>query len=198
MRALKPFKADVDSEEEQVNFDAAEFDNLGRSMLQNLRRGGDVSFEPNDLGVFPQEKADELIDGGLAEQIHSVYIRRLNDYQVHFYEIYEQFYAIKVETLRVNRDTKSLADANQKTQAQIKERTVERDRLKQDLTGHQRDRQAIQDLEKALTAQREQLVARLRELHTQNSFLAKEMKRLDEAMADEINRRTGAAVGGTD
>ena len=77
----KPFKLDVDAEDERSALDGGFFDGAGRAVDSRLQKGSEVQFKPGDQLVIKEERADELIDEGVARLVDQYYLRPLNDYR---------------------------------------------------------------------------------------------------------------------
>ncbi|MCA9178548.1 MAG: hypothetical protein KDB14_29005 [Planctomycetales bacterium] len=135
VRFLQKYSVDVDA---ATNLDAintdSNFDSDGRAQVEALQRGerdengnfkpAPAEFEPEDLAVFDKETADKLIADGTCEQVDSVFVRPLNDFNRAYHNHTRRMKELAYEILLAKRDIASLQTSLDNTNAEI---TVYRD-----------------------------------------------------------------------
>jgi hypothetical protein len=199
VKFLKKHTIPVDSDTAQslLEGEARYFDNSGRAVEARLRRGedGTVTFEIGDTGFFDLDSATALIDDGICEKIKPVYRRQLHDYARFFRETYYRHRELDESILRQKRDTDILVSLKTNVEAQTAAKQIDKDKLSSDLVGFKTELNDVTSYTKMLDAEWEKSRVRLSELYRRNLELSAELTRVQAQLADEINRRTAAAVG---
>ncbi len=184
----------VDSTTTQVDRDSRYFDDQGRALPPGLRAGGPVKFAKQQKAIFPQAKADELINAGTCKKVRDVFRRELKDYAANFHEIAVRMNYLSDRIGEVTRQTEVLVEAQKKAQKQIDYRTQEKAKLEQDLAKFQAEGAAVTAYAKQLEAAVNATRARANELFKSNLALSTELADLQKRLADEINRRETEAT----
>ncbi|MFO0904605.1 MAG: hypothetical protein U0939_16490 [Pirellulales bacterium] len=183
------FTETVDSTTTQVDRDSRYFDDQGRALPPGLRAGGPVKFAKQQKAIFPQARADELINAGTCKKVRDVYRRELKDYAASFHEIAVRMSYLSDRIGEVTRQTEVLVEAQKKAQKQIDYRTQEKAKLEQDLAKFQAEGAAVTQYAKQLESAVNATRARANELFKSNLALSNELAQLQQRLADEINRR---------
>jgi len=179
----------VDSTTTQVDRDSRYFDDQGRALPPGLRAGGPVKFKKGQKAIFPQARAEELINDGTCRKVRDVFRRELKDYAANFHEIAVRMSYLADRIGEVTRQTAILVDAQKKAQAQIDYRTQEKAKLEQDLGKVQAELAAVSEYARQLATAVNATRARANELFRGNLALVAELASLQKQMTDEINRR---------
>jgi hypothetical protein len=93
------------------------FDGQGQAQVSPLLRTKDirtpepVKFVKDDLAIFDQATADDLVNRGIAQRQRRIYRRQLNDYEQAFQAISRQLYVLRDKTAVVARDTATMVAA---------------------------------------------------------------------------------------
>ncbi|MFO0868176.1 MAG: hypothetical protein U0935_04450 [Pirellulales bacterium] len=186
---LAEFTEVVDSTTTQVDRDSRYFDDQGRALPPGLRAGGPVKFKKGQKAIFPQARAEELINDGTCRKVRDVFRRELKDYAANFHEIAVRMSYLADRIGEVTRQTAILVDAQKKAQAQIDYRTQEKAKLEQDLGKVQAELAAVSEYARQLATAVNATRARANELFRGNLALVAELASLQKQMTDEINRR---------
>jgi len=114
----------------------------GRARAAVVRLGKKVQFKKGDVGLFPFEEANRLINQAkVCELIEPVYVRSLNDYETGFRGLYQRFVQLDEDLRQAKRDTQEVTQANNITLEQIRHGEDERGKLDEDVkkTTYERD-----------------------------------------------------------
>jgi hypothetical protein len=201
VRFKKPHKEEVDTAGDPVGavVSSQSFFDRGRAEIALLRRGGSVEFKVGDVGVFPQDDGNRLINQlQVCELIEPVYVRTLNDYDYglrHLHELSVQLEETMFQTLR---DKTEVERANALVLEQTKQSQADKVQLTEDLdkTRLEQERMTayVTTLEGRYAKRREDLSL----LYRANAELADELARIDQELTNRINRSSAAAVGNSE
>ena len=199
VRFLKAHKEAVDSNATVSPFSPGvtdDFFDRGLAEVAILKLGKEAEFEVGDVGLFPQENAEQLIAAGICEFREYVFVRPLNDYAFLFRHYDKRFDRIRDDREKVERDIAELKSAQANIDSQLAMSTTDQTKLQQDLAKTQEEAVKITEylatLEKHWADTRTMLSA----LYRVNLQLDEELKRLYQKMSDEINRRINQSVAG--
>ncbi|MBC8357299.1 MAG: hypothetical protein H8E66_35465 [Planctomycetes bacterium] len=170
----------------------------GRSEIPLLRRGDVAKFKKDEVGVFPQADADDLIARGVCERIEPIYVRSLNDYEYQFRSTHLQMVLIRQNIERIQRNIDERTAINARTETLIAYRSDEKLKLQQDLDKFVYERDQITAYLGNLQAVLDQTKAELSRLYRTNFQLSEELRRISEELTREIDRRTAEAVAEVD
>ncbi len=190
----------VNSPDPVMGVDGDYFDKSGRAVAARLRLEGDVTFRNNDIGVFPyghdtdKARVDQRVADGTIQKITPIFVRPLHDYEESFHNIQRRFIARNEDVLRAQRDTANLQLAREKTLGQIAYRQEERQKLKDDQTGFQRDNDKMDQLLKELNELQTTLTAELRELYRNNLGLSHELTVCSQKLAEILEQRASSVA----
>ena len=92
----------------------------------------DAEFEADDVAVFHKEAADQLIADGVCQQVDSVFVRPLKDFDFAFRNHVERMAELNHDIRLCKRDIESVTAANGKLQVQIDMRSTEKSKLEVD------------------------------------------------------------------
>ena len=120
--------------------------------------------------------------------------RELTDYALRFQQLHAERVAVAEAIKRVEHNIARTAIAIEETNRDIAARTGEQGNLQGDLDKFRRDLKVITDYQKTLTDQLAALRKQLGKVYAETNQLAAELKVLQLKAAEEINRRTDAAV----
>lgn len=179
----------VDSTTTQVDRDSRYFDDQGRALPPGLRAGGPIKFVKQQKAVFPQARAEELINAGTCKKVRDVYHRELKDYAANFHEIAVRMSYLADRIGEVTRQTAVLVEAQKKAQAQIDYRTQEKAKLEQDLEKFLAEGATVKEYATQLVTAVNATRARANELFRSNLALAAQLAAMQKQMADDINQR---------
>jgi hypothetical protein len=214
VRFLKEHKIEVDSETALTPFENDNFDLTGGALRAELRHGveGGITFEAGDYGFFPRDlepdptsgryaegSAEQLLQDNIVAQDEAeplVYVRPLNDYEHRYHEIFRRYARLQQDEARLNEQIAVIGTANTQTQTQTDARQAEFAKLDKDRTGFREEAAAITAYHQKLAADEAKLKADLSTLYRTNIALAEELTSLQQSMAEDINRRTGAVAVG--
>jgi hypothetical protein len=199
VKFLKNHEVEVDSGDVQGVLNSMYFDRNGRAVVQRLRRGSPdqpeaAKFEIDSIAVFDKATADQLVADGIVEKIDSVYVRKLNDFEYEFHQIYSRMAQLDEVIRNVQRDTAKIVAADDQTNEQIRFRQKEKAGLETDLVGFQKERDLVtayaQQLEQKWTTMREGLSA----MYNANLLMDAELAERSRKLTEEIDRRTAEAT----
>jgi hypothetical protein len=210
----KPITVDVDVAAEQVAAPSTEqfiyFDEEGRARLVNLRRGGagpadPVKFEAGDIGLFLTQEGDvpvpdktalegkNLLQQWIANQDvevqEYVYMRPLNDYAQIMYRGSLERSDLAERAALATRELASINASIARTEAQIAQRTMEKQKLESDKVNFQAELQVVESHLASMTARREELLAQLRAVYAANLQLAEDLEQLQERVSADVANR---------
>ena len=195
----KPHRERVDSNNPDPGLAGSHFDREGFAEASHLRRGEEALFRPKDIGVFSyahdedRRFVDDLIAAGTARNLGPFFVRPLRDYKTAFHDLQTQYLQRTRDTRRAQRDIEALNATIRQTQEQIAYRQEEREKLRGDLQGFERDRQGVGQLVVALESQQSALSKELSDLFQTNLALSRQLDEYNAKVTEEINRR-GAEV----
>ncbi len=195
VRFLGPYETEVDSGSDlgAVKTSQSFFDR-GRAEIAILKRGDLAKFKKNDIGVFPPEDANRLIDSGVCELVEPIYVRSLNNYGQTFREIHRRSQDLAADVDRIKRRTNELTKANALTVSQIAYHEEEQTKLKADLAKFVYERDEIKKYQETLAAAVAEKRARLSFLYNANHKLARDLAAANRALTQKINRQTVEAA----
>jgi len=189
LQFTKEHTIDVDSKEQRSSTDGGYYDLSGRSVDARLKRGGEeaeVKFKPGDKRVFGFDAAQDLIRLGVAEAVKSIYVRPLNNYEYAFRDSRQRTIEAIQQLTVLTREKGLLDDTNQKGQAQLTAKQVERRKLDLDLTQVQKEQAVI-------LAESQRLQAELDALSTSIASSYQKLKDLHSTM---VSVQSGGAIPG--
>lgn len=176
--------------------DVAPFDSAGLAVTRRLRRQeGDITeFEPGDVAVVPMEKADELVNLGVADKVRNIYRRNLVEFASRLRTIHRRKLELDQLTARVNREIATLTAANTKAEEQITLQTEYKRLLDEDLAKVTFERDSISRYGSSLFRELTETNNSIRNLYAANHALNLELKKLTADLTEEIDRRTREAT----
>lgn len=191
VRFTGPYEEVVDSTSKLGAVQTSEdFFDRGRAEIAILQRNEPAKFKKNDIGIFPPEGANGLIDLGVCELVEPVYVRSLRNYAQTYREIDRRSQDLADDVERVTRRTAELTQVNTLTLSQIAYREQEKTKLEEDLAKFTYERDQIkkyhETLTVAVTAKRNQLSY----LYRANHKLAADLAAASQALTEKINRQT--------
>jgi hypothetical protein len=189
LQFTKEHTIDVDSKEQRSSTDGGYYDLSGRSVDARLKRGGEdaeVKFKPGDKRVFGFDAAQDLIRLGVAEAVKSIYVRPLNNYEYAFRDSRQRTIEAIQQLAVLTREKGLLDDTNQKGQAQLTGKQVERRKLDLDLA-------QVQKEQKVILAESQRLQAELDSLTTSIASSYQKLKDLHSTM---VSVQSGGAIPG--
>ena len=170
----------------------------GRSEIPLLQRGDVAKFKKDEVGVFPQADAEDLISRGVCERIEPIYVRPLNDYEYQFRSTYLQMVQIRQDMERIQRNIDEQTSTNNRTETLITYRNDEKAKLQQDLDKFTYEQKQIEAYRDKLQAKLNDTKSELSRLYRTNFQLSEELRQISETLTREINRRTAEAVAEVD
>jgi hypothetical protein len=196
VKFVKKYEEEVDTAGDPLGAiqTSEDFFDQGRAEIALLRRGEPAQFKPDDIGVFPQEDGNRLIDEGYAVLVERVFVRSLNDYEGAFRTIHQTLVQIYEDARQVQRDTAEVQKAIALVEAQIQYREEERTKLREDLAKFELERDRITEYAATLQTQWAEMRQELSELYRENQELANELARLDQKITADADRRTLEAL----
>ncbi len=203
VRFTDAYEVAVDSEAElDAVVSSEDFFDRGRSEIPLLRRGKPGSdnvakFKKDDIGVFPPEDANRMIAEGVCELVEYIYVRDLRNYDYIYRQIYRRLQRLAVDRRRLERNKAAMEAATARVNTTAAYRQQERDKLAEDKTRFEYERDEIKKYHETLSALVAQRRAELSELYRNNYQLATELVRLQRELTEEINRKTREAVANT-
>lgn len=189
LQFTKEHTIDVDSKEQRSSTDGGYYDLSGRSVDARLKRGGEeaeVKFKPGDKRVFGFDAAQDLIRLGVAEAVKSIYVRPLNNYEYAFRDSRQRTIESIQQLSVLTREKGLLDDTNQKGQAQLTSKQVERRKLDLDLAQVQKEQAVILAESKRLQA----------ELDALTTSIASSYQKLKDLHSTMVSVQSGGVIPG--
>ncbi|MFV1968119.1 MAG: hypothetical protein ACC628_22065 [Pirellulaceae bacterium] len=196
VKFVKKYEEDVDTAGDPLGAiqSSEDFFDQGRSEIALLRRGDKVKFKPDDIGVFPEEDGNRLINEGYVELVERIFVRSLNDYEAAFRYIAHLQVKIGEDTRAVGRDTAEVQKAIALCEAQMQSREDERAKVTEDLQKFTLEKDRITEYAVLIETQWAELRNELSELYRMNRELADELARLDREITADVDKRTLEAI----
>lgn len=186
----------VDAPDEPPRLPSRDFNALGQALPAWLRHGGDgdaagrVQFQVGEMAFFDTETAQQLVQGGIAEEVDRIYIRQLRDYEFLFHKIYRQSTIVDDRTRSTQDDITRLEQATARTQQSIDYRTEETGKLTHDKQGFERERGEINRYHESLNVRYQKSRQELSALYRESLALANQLKAESQRVEDLVKSRT--------
>jgi len=195
VRFTGPYEEEVDSASELGAVKTSEnFFDRGRAEIAILKRNETAKFKKNDIGIFPPEDANRLIEKGVCELVEPIYVRSLRNYGQTFRQFYQRTRDLAADVARIQRSTAELTQANVLTVAQITYREQEKTKLQEDLAKFIYERDQIKKYQETLTVAVAAKRERLSFLYRANHKLAADLAAVHRAVTEKIDQETIAAA----
>lgn len=178
---------DVDNDQmapSDMNF----FDQQGRAVASQLRRGKPVEFNDGDILIVDPTTADEWVAAGDVDVVEYVFMRPLNDYSNMFRYVFNQRKSLADKIAVVTRETKSIEDSTKLAEAQTARLQAEQTKLQEDKTNLEAEVVVVTELEQELTTQLADVRKALGDVYRTNQQLAAELAALQEKLAENIRQ----------
>ena len=187
VRFLQKWSIDVDA---ATNLDAINtdsyFDVDGRAQVEDLQRGerdengnfqpAPAEFEPEDLAVFDKETADQLVRDGIVEEVDSVYLRGLDDFNRAYHNHTRRMNNLGYDILLAQRDIDSINVGIAKTNQEIKNYEDQKTELDSDLVNVTGELKAVRDYYAQLQKEEARLRTELSNLYKDNRKKAQRLR----------------------
>ncbi|MCE9524815.1 MAG: hypothetical protein K8R36_02025 [Planctomycetales bacterium] len=171
------------------------FDAQGQSQIPRLLRTKDpktpepVKFVANDIAIFDQATADDLVNRGIAQRQGLIYRRKLNDYEQAFQVISRKLYVLRDKTAVVVRDTATIKNAREKAVEQTMLLEATKALLQADYDKVVYERDEMKKYADAVAARIKEKRAEMSRLYLRNKELYAQLVELDRKMNEEVERR---------
>lgn len=178
---------DVDNDQmaaSDMNF----FDQQGRAVANQLRRGKPVEFDDGDILIVDPTTADEWAAAGDVDKIEFVYMRPLNDYSKMFRYAFNQRKSLADKIAVVTRETQSIEASTALAIAQGARLQAEQTKLQEDKTYLEAEVAVVTELEQELTTQLADVRKALGDVYRTNQQLAAELAALQEKLVENIRQ----------
>ena len=179
----KPFKLDVDAEDERSALDGGFFDGAGRAVDGRLQKGAEVEFKPGDQIVIKEERADELRDEGVARLVDEYYLRPLNDYRYILRRLRFRLTELASRIANVQEENRVIRITADKAQSMLVANQDINLKLEQDFEQFRKEKQIIIKYEAELRKRADALRAEMSRLHRDNQLLERKLQMIHGTMA---------------
>ena len=176
------------------------FDAQGQSQIPRLLRTKDpktpepVKFVPNDIAIFDQATADDLVNRGIAQRQGLIYRRKLNDYEQAFQVISRKLYVLRDKTAVVVRDTATIKAARDKAIEQTTLLDAKKALMKADFDKIAYERDEMKKYADAMAARVKEKRGEMSRLYQNNKLLYAKIVELDRKLTEEVERRQREAT----
>ncbi len=175
---------------------------LPETSVQEYIHHGQVSVSDDDplRKVDVDDEGKRLVpdaDGKLPAAAKTIYTRRLRDYALEFRKLAEQRAAMLTDKAGLELDNQRLAEAQDSAERLTTARQTEIAKLKNDLGGIAKDRQAIDKLLTMVQQQVDKIRTLLDQTLRENSQLVRKLAAGQAAMTKSIDKATSAPDGAT-
>jgi hypothetical protein len=200
VKFLKPHEIIVDASAMVSPVEEKHFDAQGQSQIPRLLRTKDpktpepVKFVANDIAIFDQATADDLVNRGIAQRQGLIFRRKLNDYEQAFQVISRKLYVLRDKTVVVVRDTATIKDAREKAVEQTMLLEATKLLLQADYDKVVYERDEMKKYADAVAARIKEKRAEMSRLYLRNKELYAELVELDRKMNEEVERRQREAT----
>ncbi len=176
------------------------FDAQGQAQIPRLLRTRDiktpepVKFAKDDLAIFDQATADDLINRGIAQRQRLIYVRQLNDYEQAFQVISRKLYVLRDKTAVVVRDTASVVEARLAAVEQTKLQEAEKLLLQADYDKVVYERDEMKKYADAVAARIKEKRTEMSRLYLNNKVLYQQLQELNRLLTEEVERKQREAT----
>ncbi|MFN0017932.1 MAG: hypothetical protein ACKVP0_06705 [Pirellulaceae bacterium] len=176
------------------------FDAQGQSQIPRLLRTKDpktpepVKFVANDIAIFDQATADDLVNRGIAQRQGIIYRRKLNDYEQAFQVISRKLYVLRDKTAVVVRDTATIKDAREKAVEQTMLLEATKLLLQADYDKVVYERDEMKKYADTVAARIKEKRAEMSRLYTRNKDLYAQIQERTKQLTEEVERRQREAT----
>jgi hypothetical protein len=189
----KPYKVTVDTAGTDSNLLSHHYDAQGTAIPQRLKRGEDVRFKVDDIGVLHVDLAQQLIADDTCVLLERIFIRDLTDYDQWFFTVRNQLRRLALVKIRLDAVKKRLDDAEARVAEMTTYRQSERVKLEDDQANVDKERAALTTYIVAKTAARADVLTKLSKLYQRNNALAALLSEIHERIRTNIQAEIDAA-----
>ena len=192
---------DVDATDEAPLLPSNDFDPLGRAIPAWLRQGGEgdekgrVSFKTGDEALLDWQTAQQLIAGDICDEIETIYVRQLQDYEFFFHDVQRQRTSFEDENRTIQKDTRLLENAKVKADTDIAYRQEELERLDEDLGKFVYEQQQITQYRQAVDQRYVYILKELSGLYRTNRRLATQLAAISQRIEAAADQRADQVLG---
>ena len=176
------------------------FDAQGQTQIPRLLRTKDpktpepVKFVPNDVAVFDQATAEDLVNRGIAQRQGLIFRRKLNDYEQAFQVLSRKLYVLRDKTAVVVRDTATIKGARDKAIEQTMLLEAKKALMQADYDKIVYERDEMKKYADAVAARVKEKRAEMSRLYQNNKAMYAKIVELDRQMTEEVERRLKLAT----
>jgi hypothetical protein len=188
----KSYRIPVDTAGTNSTLLSRYYDAQGTAISERLKRGEDVRFKVQDIGILHVDLAQQLINDGTCKLLDRIFIRDLMDYDQWFFTVRNQLRRLALVKDRLEAVKKRLDDAEMRVAAMTDYRQKERVKLEDDQANVDKETTALAAYVAQKKAARSDVLKNLSKLYQRNNVLAAQLADIHERIRTDIDAEINA------